>query len=548
MAKLCHLVIVWVQVCLVWALPSLLDATIDDLRAGLEDGDFTSVDLVTAYIARITEVNHVLHAVTEINPDALGIAAELDEERAQGKCRGPLHGIPILIKNNIATLDKMNNTAGAFALLGARPPRDAFVASRLRKAGAVLLGKSNLSQWANFRSSNSSNGWSAHGGQTKGAYIPDQDPSGSSSGSGVSSSLGLAAACLGTETDGSILSPSQRNNIVGIKPTVGLTSRDLVIPISEHQDTIGPMARTVKDAAYLLNAIAGPDPNDNYTSAIPTNLSIPLLPDYVAACDPNALSGARLGIPNNVLEAFASFDNSSDPENSAFLSTLSLFTDSGATIIQNANFTKLTEWLSSEAEGKVLNADFITNLASYLSKLTTNPNNITSLSDLSDFTKQTAPELEEYPSRNTATWDEALDPIEGFNNSDPRFWPFLQEDLFLGGEGGLLGALERYDLDAVILPTSMAPGFAAIVGAPVVTVPLGAYPDDTPIQKDRRGDLVAKGPGVPFGISFLGRKFDEAKLIGLAYAFEQKTQVRGKVKPYLAPWTQVKIKSNCSRL
>ncbi|KAK4208622.1 putative amidase [Rhypophila decipiens] len=548
MAKLCHLVIVWVQVCLVWALPSLLDATIDDLRAGLEDGDFTSVELVTAYIARITEVNPVLHAVTEINPDALEIAAELDEERAQGKCRGPLHGIPILIKNNIATFDKMNNTAGSFALLGARPQRDAFVASRLRKAGAVLLGKSNLSQWANFRSSNSSNGWSAHGGQTKGAYIPDQDPSGSSSGSGVSSSLGLAAACLGTETDGSILSPSQRNNIVGIKPTVGLTSRDLVIPISEHQDTIGPMARTVKDAAYLLSAIAGPDPNDNYTSAIPANLSIPLLPDYVAACDPNALFGARLGIPNNVLEAFASFDNTSDPENSAFFSTLSLFTDSGATIIQNADFTNLTEWISSEAEGKVLNADFITNLASYLSKLTTNPNNITSLSDLSNFTKRTAPEWEEYPSRNTATWDEALDPIEGFNNSDPRFWPFLQEDLFLGGEGGLLGALERYDLDAIILPTSMAPGFAAIIGAPVVTVPLGAYPDDTPIQKDRRGDLVAKGPGVPFGISFLGRKFDEAKLIGLAYAFEQKTQVRGKVKPYLAPWTQVKIKSNCSRL
>ncbi|KAM7192659.1 putative amidase [Rhypophila sp. PSN 637] len=435
MAKLWHLVIVWVQVCVVWAVPSLLDATIDDLRAGLEDGDFTSVDLVTAYIARITDVNPVLHAVTEINPDALEIAAELDQERAQGKCRGPLHGIPILIKNNIATLDKMNNTAGSFALLGARPPRDAFVASRLRKAGAVLLGKSNLSQWANFRSSNSSNGWSAHGGQTKGAYIPNQDPSGSSSGSGVSSSLGLAAACLGTETDGSILSPSQRNNIVGIKPTVGLTSRDLVIPISEHQDTIGPMARTVKDAAYLLSAIAGVDPNDNYTSAIPTNLSIPLLPDYVAACDANALSGARLGIPNNVLEAFASFDNTSDPETSAFLSTLSLFTDSGATIIQNADFTNLTAWLSSEAEGKVLNADFITNLASYLSKLTTNPNNITSLSDLSDFTKQTAPEMEEYPSRNTATWDDALDPMEGFNNSDPRFWPFLQEDLFLGGEG-----------------------------------------------------------------------------------------------------------------
>jgi amidase len=181
----------------------------------------------------------------------------------------PLHGLPILIKNNIATADKMNNTAGSWSLVGAKVPRDSTMAVKLRKAGAIILGKTNLSQWANYRSSNSSNGWSAYGGQTYGAYYPGQDPSGSSSGSGVSSSLGLAFASLGTETDGSILSPSQMNNIVGIKPTVGLTSRSLVIPISEHQDTVGPMARTVKDAAYILQAIAGPDQYDNYTSAIP---------------------------------------------------------------------------------------------------------------------------------------------------------------------------------------------------------------------------------------------------------------------------------------
>jgi amidase len=189
---------------------------------------------------RIEEVNSILHAVTEINPDALDVAATLDAERTNGTVRSVLHGLPMLIKNNIATLDQMNNTAGSYSLLGATVPRDATVAARLRAAGVVLLGKSNMSQWANFRSSNSSSGWSAYGGQVTGAYYPNMDPSGSSSGSGVGSSIGLAVASLGTETDGSILSPSSVNNLVGIKPTVGLTSRSLVIPISSHQDTVGP--------------------------------------------------------------------------------------------------------------------------------------------------------------------------------------------------------------------------------------------------------------------------------------------------------------------
>jgi len=443
-----------------------------------------------------------------------------------------------LIKNNIASIEN-NNTAGSLALLGARAPRDSFVASRLRAAGAVLLGKTGLSQWANFRSSNSSNGWSAHGGQVRGVYIEDQDPSGSSSGSGVAASLGLAAACLGTETDGSILSPAQRSGVVGIKPTVGLTSRDMVIPISEHQDTVGPMASSVKSAAYVLQAIAGQDANDNYTSAIPS--SIPTLPDYVAACKPGALGGARLGVPSNVLELFLSFDNSSIPEVDAFQSALDIIRGAGSTVVLGTNFTNLTEWAASDSEGIVLRADFIspTGLAAYLSKLTVNPNNITSLADVARFTKTVAPGPEEFPSRNTATWDQALDPATGFDNTDPRFFPVLQENLFLGGEGGLLGALERHNLDAIILPTSFAPGFAAIVGAPVITVPLGFYPADAPKIMDRRGELVDTGPNVPFGISFLGRRFDEANLIGLAYAFEQATKVRGKVKPYLVPGTEL---------
>ena len=214
--------------------PSLIEVDLEDLVDGLESGLFTSVDLVRAYSARILEVNSTLHMVTELNPDALSIAADLDGMRANGTVLGPLHGIPILIKNNIATDDQMNNTAGSWSLLGAKVPRDSTMAAKLRKAGAIILGKTNLSQWANYRSDNTSNGWSAYGGQTYAAYYPGQDPSGSSSGSGVSSAIGLALASLGTETSGSILSPSDVNNLVGIKPTVGLTSRYLVIPISSH--------------------------------------------------------------------------------------------------------------------------------------------------------------------------------------------------------------------------------------------------------------------------------------------------------------------------
>jgi amidase len=220
-------------------IPDLFTATIDEIQDGFECGVFSSVQLTMAYIARITEVNSILNVVLEINPDALAIAADLDAQRAAGNVIGPLHGIPILIKDNIATMDKMNNTAGSFSLLHATVPADSTMAANLRKAGAIILGKTNLSQWANYRSSNSTNGWTSRGGQTFGAYYPREDPSGSSSGSAVSSSIGLAMACLGTETSGSIISPSSRNNLVGIKPTVGLTSRYLVIPISSTQDTVG---------------------------------------------------------------------------------------------------------------------------------------------------------------------------------------------------------------------------------------------------------------------------------------------------------------------
>lgn len=425
------------------------------------------MDLVKAYTARIEEVNSALNAVAELNPDALTIAASLDALRGNGTVLGPLHGIPILIKNNIATMDAMNNTAGSFALLGATVPRDSTMAAKLRKAGAIILGKTNLSQWANFRSANTSNGWSAYGGQTYAAYTPLQDPSGSSSGSGVASSLGLALASLGTETSGSILSPANVNNLVGIKPTVGLTSRHLVIPISQHQDTVGPLARTVKDAAYVLQAIAGPDPNDNYTLAIPDGGT---LPDYVAACNYNALRGARIGIPRNVLEIRQR--SISAPVLDAFNQAVEQIRNAGATIVE-ANFTAFEAYQLDSVNGSlVVNADFISGLAAYLQELTTNPNSIHNLADVRNFT-QTFP-AEDFPERDTAVWDEALS--QGWNNTDPRFWPAYQQNLFYGGEGGVLGALERTNTTAILLPTQLSPGIPALVGSPVISVPLGFYP------------------------------------------------------------------------
>ncbi|KAK3701683.1 hypothetical protein LTR37_015335 [Vermiconidia calcicola] len=508
-------------------IPSLIDADLEELVTGLEKGLFTSVDLVNAYTARILEVNDTLHMVTELNPDAVSIAAEADDLRAEGNVLSPLHGIPILIKNNIATDDEMNNTAGSFALLGAKVPRDSTMAAKLRKAGAVILGKTNLSQWANYRSFNTSNGWSAHGGQTFGAYIPNQDPSGSSSGSGVSSSLALALASLGTETSGSILSPADVNNLVGIKPTVGLTSRYLVIPISEHQDTVGPMARSVKDAAYVLQAIAGKDDHDNYTSAIPGPI-----PDYVAACNFNSLAGVRIGVAANVLEFYGEYID--PPVMQAFNEAVQQIADAGATIV-DANFTAFEEWNDDPDGLVILNADFKVGLANYLSELTYNPNGIENLHDIRDFTHEFP--AEKWPKRDTLIWRSAF--RQGFNNTSPEFWPAYQASLFYGGEGGILGALERTNTSAVLLPTQFSAGIPALVGSPVITVPMGFYPANWTVEMNDFGNLVEAGPNIPFGLSFMGAKFSEADLIGYAYAYEQRTKHRNDIQPYIIPSTEI---------
>ncbi|KAL9103097.1 MAG: hypothetical protein Q9163_001837 [Psora crenata] len=382
------------------SLPRLSEASFDDLWTLQSAGVINSVDLVEpapkAYIQRTHEVNHLLRAVSEINPDALKIAASRDAERAAGFVRGPLHGIPILVKDNIATCDETNTTAGSFALLGARPMYEATVVRKLRDAGAVILGKATMGEWAQFRSriANSSHGWSAYGGQTVGAFYPQQDPHGSSSGSAVAVSVGLAAGALATETSGSIVNPAEKNGLVGIKPTLGLTSRYMVIPISIRQDSIGPVAQTVKDAAYVLSAIAGPDKHDNWTSAQP----FIKLPDYVQACNYSAFKGARLGIPRNGINYFIS--ESTKPIMAAFASAIRVIEQAGAHIQDEANFRSFDVPAFSRNSSIVLDTDFASGLSNYLSNLASNPSNLHKIQDLIDFTKHDP--REGFPDRNVS--------------------------------------------------------------------------------------------------------------------------------------------------
>ncbi len=518
------------QLCLSqYQLPDLLDITIDQIIAGFGRQTFSSVDLVSAYQIRIAQINPVLRAVIELNPDALSLARVADAQRLNGTIvKGPLHGVPILIKDNIATADAMNTTAGSFSLLGATVAKDSTMAAKLRQAGAIILGKSNLSQWANYRSSNSSNGWSARGGQCYGAYYPNQDPSGSSSGSAVATSVGLCAAALGSETDGSIVSPAQINGIVGIKPTIGLTSRTGVIPISAHQDTVGPMARTVKDAAYLLAAIVGRDHADNYTERITWTTP----PDYVGACRADGLIGAKIGIPRQL------FLNKTDaPVEAAFTEALKVMRHLGASVRDNITLPAFADFSSpnNTNETIVLDLDFKLNLKQYLDALTFNPFNITDLPSLVEYTKRDP--REEYPSRNIARWDGAL--ARNYTIEDARGFAAVTAGEFQGGPGGILGALDNNALDILVLPTQFSSKIAAIAGYPIITVPLGHYPITWPVTMNPRNTTVVKGPRVPFGIAFIGRRFSEEMLIKYAYAFEQATMVRRTVMPYVKPNIQL---------
>ncbi|KAF5382808.1 hypothetical protein D9757_007264 [Collybiopsis confluens] len=517
-------------------LPDLYEASVLELQEGLDAGHFTSVDLIKAYFARIEEVNlkgPALRAIIETNPSALKQAAALDAERAVSGKRSLLHGIPVILKDNIATVatEGMNTTAGSFALLGSIVPDDAGVVKKLREAGAIILGKANLSEFAEFRG-NLPSGWSGRGGQTTNAYFPNADPCGSSSGSGVSTSIGLAAVSLGSETDGSITCPTSNNNLAGVKPTVGLTSRAGVIPISEHQDTVGPMCRSISDAAIVLSIIAGKDPNDNFTLAQPDEV-----PDYTKALNSQALVGKRIGVPRKVFLNDSITGN--DPTiNVAFEQALRVLEELGATIVDPADLPSAEEIARSNNETVVLDTDFKIQINAWLEDLIVVPTGVQSLADLIAF-DNAHPSLEEPINFTSQSEFIASEATKGFTDA---YFQSLAFDKELGSTRGIDAALDTFELDALVLP---AQGFttvpAAIAGYPIVTVPLGFYPNNVTIGS-AGPETIYPAPGVPFGLSFLGTAFSEFELIGFAFAYETKTKTRlaRRAFPAAIPKTQLK--------
>ncbi|KAG5804317.1 hypothetical protein H9Q74_005164 [Fusarium xylarioides] len=511
-------------------LPALATATIDDIAHALDKNHFTSVDLVRAYIARVEDVNHVVNAVLEINPDAMSTAAELDRERRTQGRRGcsPLHGVPILLKDNIFTLDRTATSAGSFALLGSKAPREGTVVERLRKAGAIILGKTNLSEWANFRSTNATNGWSARGGQTYGAFADSQSTEGSSSGSAVSMILGLATVSLGTETDGSIVGPAKKSSIVGLRTTTGLVPRDGVIPLSDRQDTVGPMTRTVKDSAYLLSVIAGRTQYDNATASIPFDD----IPDYVEACQGRDLTGVRLGVPRN------SIPDHPPGVDADFNKALEKLRDAGAVVIDNVKFRSEKEWdaWDNQERKRALEAEFKSSIARWCSELTVNPNGINSVDDIIEFTKSHPKEL--YPERNV---DRLLSSRDSPGIDDPITQQSLTKMLRLCADDGILGALADYKLDALVFPNdyNRPSTFAARAGMPVMALPLGFFPPQTPIKKTKTGHQVDVAPNVPYGIAFVAEPYSETRLFHIAHVFEQAWALESSGKLHIVPKTEI---------
>jgi amidase len=486
----------------------LEETTIADLQTRMERGQETARSLVDKYLARIESLDRNgpgLHSVIEINPDARAIADRLDAERREGRVRGPLHGIPILIKDNIATADGMMTTAGSLALEGAKPPSDAFVAAQLRRAGAVILGKTNLSEWANFRSTHSTSGWSGRGGQTKNPYALDRSPSGSSSGSGAAVSANLAAAAIGTETDGSIVSPSSVSGLVGIKPTLGLVSRAGIIPIAHSQDTAGPMARTVADAARLLGAITGSDPSDIATSESDARRAR----DYTTFLDAGGLKGARIGVVRKRLTGYLpSVDR-------VFDEAVNRMKALGAIVIDPADIPDLGEYDGAELE--VLLYEFKDDLNRYLAWLGPDAP-VHSMQEIIEFNASHAEREMPYFAQELMERAQKKGPL-----SEAAYRTARDKSQRLA-RGGIDAVMEKYSLDALIAPTE-APAWpidpidgdhflggsstpAAVAGYPHITVPAGQV------------------FGLPVGVSFFGRPWSEPILIKLAFAYEQATKHR----------------------
>lgn len=484
----------------------LVEATISDLQQAMESRHESSVSLCKKYLDRIHDLDQRgprLRAVIELNPDALSIARELDRERKDKGPRGPMHGVPVLIKDNIATHDRMTTTAGSLALEGSIAPGDAFVAKRLRDAGAVILGKTNMTEWANFRGDRSISGWSGRGGQTRNPYVLDRNPSGSSSGSAVAVAANLCAVAVGTETNGSVISPANVCGIVGIKPTVGLVSRFGIIPISRTQDTAGPMARTVTDAAILLSALLGQDRRDGVTmdSRIAYNT------DYTKFLDANGLKGKRIGIAR----AFFSTESMGDVLLGPALEAME---HAGATLVPFTD--KLSNW--GRAESIVLHYEFKAGVNVYLKWL--GPKSpMRDLGDLIEFNKQNADRELKYFGQEDFTKSQSLGPL-----SDQDYLDALEKCRRSTRDEGIDAVMKKYELDAIAAPgggpadpidviygdrgTGGSSGPAAIAGYPNIIVPAAHY------------------MGLPVGLSFFGRAFSEPTLLAIAYSFEQATKLR----------------------
>ncbi|HYE13281.1 MAG TPA: amidase, partial [Pyrinomonadaceae bacterium] len=444
---------------------------------------------------------------------ALAIARERDEEARQGRLRGPLHGVPVLIKDNIDTADRMKTTAGSLALVNARPQRDAFVVERLRQAGAVIIGKTNLSEWANFRSTRSTSGWSARGGQTRNPYALDRNPCGSSSGSGAAVAANLCLAAVGTETDGSIVCPASACGIVGIKPTLGMVSRSGIIPIAHSQDTAGPMARTVADAAALLQALAGFDARDRETERGAALRDA----DFARSLDPAALRGARIGV------ARKSF-GFNDRVDKLMEEALDVMKRSGAVLVDPADLP--THGKFDDSEFEVLLYEFKADLNKYLASLAPGGDHPRTLAGLIEFNERNSDREMPYFGQEIFIRAEKKGPL-----TERAYRAALRKNHLLARAQGIDAVMRRHRLDAIVAPTggpawttdlvngdhfsggSSSP--AAVAGYPNITVPAGFV------------------HGLPVGISFFGRAFTEARLIGLAYAYEQLTKHRQ--PPRLSP-------------
>lgn len=479
---------------------ALEEATVEGLQAEMQAGRLSAVQLAQAYLDRIRSLDARLGSVIEVNPEALAIARALDEERAAKGPRGPLHGIPVLLKDNLDTADRMKTTAGSLALAEAPAPKqDATVAARLRAAGALILGKTNLSEWANFRSTHSVSGWSGRGGQTRNPYALDRNPSGSSSGSGAAVAANLCALGVGTETDGSIVSPASICGLVGLKPTVGLVSRAGIIPISRTQDTAGPMTRTVRDAAILLGAMAGVDPRDPATQAAQGHLH----PDYTRFLDPRALKGARLGILRNQFGQHPRVDE-------AILPLLGLLKREGAQLVDLELKTEAFE----AAELEVMLFEFKADLNAYLAQ---RGGAVKDLAGLMAFNQNHAKAELDLFGQEILEQAQAKGGLE-----DPAYRKALQT--CAQARQSIEKALEMHKLDALVAPTGgpawltdpvngdhFGPScstLAAVAGTPHLTVP-AAFAHD-----------------LPLGLSFLGGPWDEPALLRLGFAFEQATRAR----------------------